>query len=349
MSEDFKTPMMLQQFTLQLSRSESAVLNDEMFNFIKSLNQSDQTRLNAILRCMTSECIDPDTIDATMWKNGILYVTPCNPLNKEKNVSVYNRAMLIVYFNSDGKVDLDITNGVDDMNYLLKRIKYLAYNPYSIRNFLPKYYYPKKLGRQSIIRKVAKTLPLGATYTDLYERYNQYIEMGKNDRKFYEAYPELWNLTYTFVNTKLNPDYRVSLLKKLEERGCDQFSQAYQQYLEVNSSSIKYKEITLDSNPEEWIIRTYSPEISRETDNYNKKTFDFVRVNMLLLARFKDIPNRMDILKAHLDKLADKALHIIKESKEYQKYEVPVSYLILDSISLKEDSMLTLLFALPRE
>lgn len=92
------------------------------------------------------------------------------------------------------------------------------------------------------------------------------------------------------------------------------------------------------------VLKIDRPEIRRETGNTNKKTFDFVRVEMSIRSTYQSVEK----LRAHKKELVQKALDKIDSYKPYQKYGVPVKYLHLYRMTLLQCGDLILDFEVPK-
>lgn len=92
------------------------------------------------------------------------------------------------------------------------------------------------------------------------------------------------------------------------------------------------------------VLKIDRPEIRRETGNTNKKTFDFVRVEMSIRSTYQSVEK----LKEHKKEIIQKALDKIDNYKPYQKYGVPVKYLHLYRMTLLQCGDLILDFEVPK-
>lgn len=92
------------------------------------------------------------------------------------------------------------------------------------------------------------------------------------------------------------------------------------------------------------VLKIDRPEIRRETGNTDKKTFDFVRVEMSIRSTYQSVEK----LKKHKKEIIQKALYKIDSYKPYQKYGVPVKYLHLYRMTLLQCGDLILDFELPK-
>lgn len=92
------------------------------------------------------------------------------------------------------------------------------------------------------------------------------------------------------------------------------------------------------------VLKIDRPEIRRETGNTNKKTFDFVRVEMSIRSTYQSVEK----LKEHKKEIIQKALDKIDSYKPYQKYGVPVKYLHLYRMTLLQCGDLILDFEVPK-
>lgn len=74
--------------------------------------------------------------------------------------------------------------------------------------------------------------------------------------------------------------------------------------------------------------------VSRDIDNPNEKTFDFVSVEI-----FRGTYS-VEFIKQHKDEIIDAVLYKISKSRKFTKYNVPVSVLKLDKVRLIGSDMI---------
>ena len=95
---------------------------------------------------------------------------------------------------------------------------------------------------------------------------------------------------------------------------------------------------------ERFITKIDLPVMERDVDNYNTKTFDFVRLHMYTLAYAE---NPMNIIKKYRKNILTMALDKIDQSKKFKRYDIPINFLKLDKITYcKSQNMIELLFVL---
>lgn len=87
------------------------------------------------------------------------------------------------------------------------------------------------------------------------------------------------------------------------------------------------------------IISISKPDITRESSNKDKNTFDFVSVEILLRSDLK-IKNLEGYIKKNMKAFDKRAREVIASNKSYQKYNVPVEYLTLYGIATRGMSCL---------
>lgn len=95
---------------------------------------------------------------------------------------------------------------------------------------------------------------------------------------------------------------------------------------------------------ERFITKIDLPVMERDVDNYNTKTFDFVRLHMYTLAYAE---NPMNTIKKYRKNILAMALDKIDQSKKFKRYDIPINFLKLDKITYcKSQNMIELLFVL---
>lgn len=112
------------------------------------------------------------------------------------------------------------------------------------------------------------------------------------------------------------------------------------EYVRTNPESFKVVRTYFD--PEEQIISIDKPVVYRSTDNNNKNTFDYVRVQIIVKAK----ENLRQYVKDNLQELSERALVKINSDKGYTKYGVPTEFLRLYSAGVKGTGLITLNYQL---
>lgn len=118
---------------------------------------------------------------------------------------------------------------------------------------------------------------------------------------------------------------------------------SYEKFLQI----CKEAHYNLSTEPMPWIDRFIakieSPSIERETDNLNKKTFDFVRIRILLSDLQVDTKEEV---KRNFEEILMRAIQKIQRNKAFQKYGVPVNFLKVTKVTLTQQKVLEILFEL---
>ena len=103
----------------------------------------------------------------------------------------------------------------------------------------------------------------------------------------------------------------------------------------------------INIEPMAWIDRFISqieqPNIERETGNFNKKTFDFIRIRVHL----NDLNvNTKQAVREHYYEILDRALTKITKNRSFQNYNVPINALKATKVTLTQQKVLEILFEL---
>ncbi len=96
----------------------------------------------------------------------------------------------------------------------------------------------------------------------------------------------------------------------------------------------------------ETVVKVNTPSIERYTGNFDRNTFDLVRIRLGLSA-FLNKQEQSSFAKAHLKELESIAKARIQESKRYQKFGVPPEFLKLDKACITNQGEVELVFVLP--
>lgn len=97
--------------------------------------------------------------------------------------------------------------------------------------------------------------------------------------------------------------------------------------------------------PNEIITFVHEPYIERVPGNNNKSTFDFVKIDLSISTRLS-IEEKKEYIKNNIKHIMDTAVYKISTSRIYTKFGVPINYLKVTSITLKQSSLLHIIFEL---
>lgn len=90
--------------------------------------------------------------------------------------------------------------------------------------------------------------------------------------------------------------------------------------------------------------RIESPLFLRNPENFNKKTFDMIKVRVCIAKYWSD--NRIDYIRQNWDIICENVIDKISNSKKFQKYNVPINFLQLTECIFCSDSTLQFVFEL---
>lgn len=116
----------------------------------------------------------------------------------------------------------------------------------------------------------------------------------------------------------------------------------------IQKSMSKYdflKQKYLGSKYEDFVLSVYRPVFRREAGNKKTNTFDFIDIEMLVRSSDAD----KNKVKEHQQEIFDKAIHKIQESKQFQKYGVPVNILHMYQFVVRHDGTLIISFEVKGE
>lgn len=77
---------------------------------------------------------------------------------------------------------------------------------------------------------------------------------------------------------------------------------------------------------DQFITRISNPDIRCSFDNPNKNTFDFIDIEVFFLTTI-DKKIAKNFIKKHLSRIFNKVLQVLRSSKKYEKYDVPINFL----------------------
>ena len=106
----------------------------------------------------------------------------------------------------------------------------------------------------------------------------------------------------------------------------------------------KYKEEHPDDSFERFITKIDKPVFERATDNLQKETFDFIRVDVSIVTTWHE--DRMKYIQKNQHEITKRVIERIQDSKRFQAMGVPINFWKISSITLTRDSILEYLFEL---
>lgn len=89
---------------------------------------------------------------------------------------------------------------------------------------------------------------------------------------------------------------------------------------------------------ERFITKIEKPQCIRTPENINEATFDFIYVNVNIVTEWKE--DRKQYIKNNMDKILEKVVKKLTNDSTFKKYEVPINFLKVSRITLKNDSVL---------
>lgn len=95
----------------------------------------------------------------------------------------------------------------------------------------------------------------------------------------------------------------------------------------------------------DYVLTVNKPIFRRDADNTNKNTFDFIDIEMVV--RSGDATKEK--VKANQKEIFDKAINKLNNSKQFQKYGVPVNFLKMYQFVIRKDGTLIISFCLKGE
>lgn len=93
------------------------------------------------------------------------------------------------------------------------------------------------------------------------------------------------------------------------------------------------------------ITKIGRPMFERMPGNKNTKTFDTIRMRLGLMTT-TSMPHRNDFLREHKNELARIAIAKIKDSKQFQRYDIPINVLKADHMTITCQDELEIVFVL---
>lgn len=110
----------------------------------------------------------------------------------------------------------------------------------------------------------------------------------------------------------------------------------YLQIVEINSND---KPQGLDR----FITKIQKPYFMRNPENINKNTFDYIEINVNIVSEWEE--DRKEYIRKHREEIWQRVISKLKESKEFQRYGVPVNFLKA-RITITKSSILKFTFEL---
>lgn len=94
-----------------------------------------------------------------------------------------------------------------------------------------------------------------------------------------------------------------------------------------------------------FMFKISQPVFRRDPGNTNRKTFDSIHVEISIPSKTK-MPNRVEFIKKHKREIAVLALRKIEQSKQFERYDIPINFLQLKSIKILPADEITIMFTL---
>lgn len=184
-----------------------------------------------------------------------------------------------------------------------------------------------------VINQVLKSIKEGGRIDELSRRYRK----SKYRDLILDAYEEAGKTIPGFIPYR-NKFYIIARVFKEKEGSTIEEALQY-----IRDNIKKLQTVKSASNerlyPDRIFVGYDKPDFERFTGNDNKKTFD--RVSIILKTTLDTKEEHMRWLQKEENKrfMYDYALQKISESKAYQKYGIPVTYLRLDQIGVSKTFM----------
>lgn len=108
---------------------------------------------------------------------------------------------------------------------------------------------------------------------------------------------------------------------------------------------------TLERRPkaegiERFITKINRPIFARIPENPNKKTFDFIFMQVNIISKWEK--DRGKYINDHLEEIKEIVIKKLKSSRSFQRYGVPVNFLRITKITLKRDNTLEFVLELKK-
>lgn len=102
----------------------------------------------------------------------------------------------------------------------------------------------------------------------------------------------------------------------------DSFEKLSELVFNPNNTGFKPKPQGIDR----FITKISKPDIYRSADNTNKNTFDFIGIEVFFLSTI-DKKTAKSYIKEHLSEIFNKIIQVLKSSKKFENYGVPINFL----------------------
>lgn len=113
----------------------------------------------------------------------------------------------------------------------------------------------------------------------------------------------------------------------------------------MKRSDFLCKKILSTQYVEDFVLSVYKPEYRRAAGNEDKKTFDFIEVEMVI----RSTDASKEKVQQHQKEIFRKAIEKIEKDRSFKKYGVPVNVLKMYQFVLKKDGTLIIGFCLKGE
>lgn len=99
-------------------------------------------------------------------------------------------------------------------------------------------------------------------------------------------------------------------------------------------------EVQLEDNPkpqgiDRFITKIEKPIFRRVIENNKKNTFDFIYLDINIVTQWHE--SKSEYIKNNMEEIKQRAIKKIEESKAFKKYDIPINFLRITKVSLKND------------
>ena len=122
-----------------------------------------------------------------------------------------------------------------------------------------------------------------------------------------------------------------------------QEGESFEKFMSI-ARNLKIETHELPQGLDRFIGRIASPTFYRVPENFNKRSFDFIYIDVMILTE-SAMPNREEYIEENKKEILDRAVAKLKSSKEFQDFKVPVTALKISRMTLmRKLSMIQIVF-----
>lgn len=119
----------------------------------------------------------------------------------------------------------------------------------------------------------------------------------------------------------------------------------------IESLEEKIKNTKIDTHPkaeglDRFITKIEKPRFGREPENDNKKTFDYIYIDLYIVHEWSE--DKKKYIKEHITEIQQRMVDKLETNSEFKSYGVPINFLRISKVTLKNDDVIQFILELKK-